>query len=681
MENPNGAVQGNSQNVATAHVPRTRSTFPLKYHFFDTHRFGEYHPHFVEDSVKDDDLPIHSTHKVMSYTMKSPLMQSISMKKDYFAVPKEAILPLNFQKFFENPVIGDDVSDDVGCGVKNFWYKVYQLMVTYKSTYLSIINGSNSDAVALNATFRFLVLGEYFYSNGNLLSSLGCHGAPYHCFYGFEHYNWDDFVDEGLTWLVSNGYTKFTVDVGDYTYNVNYDTDNNDGDISFRHFLCLIRDEPFFGVQAVGTSGFRSAFKSVLADTTTGIGKKFDKLTFADAEIDCNIERLWAYQLCCAHYYTNDHVDFVYSADLFRQLIGYFATNGYNNLLTFYYNGLSYQYDYMSAAYFDAVLGNMIASSSVAEEILTLYGNTAPSYVSDYLGYLAALFAFRRSLRYLDYFTGSRCQPLAVGSTGVSVVGGQVDVVDITRNIQKQRFLNAVNRVRHNFEGYLKGIFGGETPAPDYHNPFYLAHTDDVVYGDETPNTGNAQIDSNGDGLPIAITSNLRSNASRFMFTQHSDRPCIVLGITWYDIPRIYTKTTERPFFHMNRFDSFNPFMQYIGDQPIYYQELGIGQGTNYIKSLQTFAYSLRHMEYKQRFNQAAGGFCENLPGWIFRAKDWRGTQYNLNPDWIRSVNSELDEFYISLTGYSLGTYFHFIVDNENSCSASRPMSYAPSIL
>ena len=103
MENPSGAVQGNSQNVPEANVPRTRSTFPLSYHLMDTHRFGEYHPHYVEDGVKGDVLPIRSSHNVMSFTLKSPLMQDISMKKDYFSVPMESILPFNWWKFFENP--------------------------------------------------------------------------------------------------------------------------------------------------------------------------------------------------------------------------------------------------------------------------------------------------------------------------------------------------------------------------------------------------------------------------------------------------------------------------------------------------------------------------------------------------------------------------------------------------
>lgn len=86
-------------------------------------------------------------------------------------------------------------------------------------------------------------------------------------------------------------------------------------------------------------------------------------------------------------------------------------------------------------------------------------------------------------------------------------------------------------------------------------------------------------------------------------------------------------------------------------------------------------------MEFKQRYNQCAGGFVENLPGFAFVAVDERGSKSVITPDFIRSVCSEFDDFYVSLTGYSNGSYWHFIVDNYNDCSGSRPMAYAPSIL
>lgn len=677
MENPSGAVDGNSQNTPTANVPRTFSTFPLKYHFYDTHRFGEYHPHYVEDSVKNDKLPIRSSHNVMSYTLKAPLMQDITMYKDYFSVSMEAILPLNWEKFFDNPVRGDDVSNDVGPTVENFWQKVANLVTGLGNSLAQIVNDqSTTDITALQATLRYLVILEYFYSNGSLMASLGCHGAPYvQCWDDTLKVSFDKIFDKYISAIVGclNADSYFTLNVDGYTYDVvKYFNPEafNAKSIEFRHALSLIRDNPAF---TITDASFSDSVKSAISGIFSNVS-----IVPVGAAVPFNTSRLWAYQLCCAHYYSNDHIDFVYSAELFRQLIGNYmlqqSGSGYTNFRVFTRNGITYQYDYLSAHFCSLFLSTYVTTSGIGSYTGLLTASSGSAFAI--LGYYSALFGYRRSLRYQDYFTGSRAQPLAVGSTGVTVAGNTVDVVDITRNIQRQRFLNAVNRVRHNFEGYLQGIFGGDVPAPDYHNPFFLASTQDTVFGQETENTGAGQLSQS-----LAITTNLRSNGSRYMLEIHSDRPCIVIGITHYDLPRVYGKSMEREFLHVNRFDMFNPFMQYIGDQPVYLQELGINPlGTN-LSTMVNFAYSLRHMEYKQRYNQAAGGFIENLPGFAFLAVDQRGTQNTINPDWIRSVCSEFDSFYISLNGWSNGSYFHFIVDNYNDCSGQRPMAYAPSIL
>lgn len=683
MENASGAVRGNSQNNATTYTPRTESKFNLMYHFFNTHRFAEYTPHYWEDSVKRDRLPIRSSHSVKSYTMKSPLMQTISMSKDYFSVPYEAILPFNWEKFFDHPVQGDDVLDDVGPTVENFWTKVSTLMSGLaQALYTALNSTSTTQASAIEQTLRFLVVGEYFYSNGSLMSSLGCHGAPFFQTVDAQagYISFDtmfDMICSNLEGVIGNDYFIASVDGVQYRVGASYSKHGTVTQVSLRHFLCLIRDNPVFTVNSV--SGFTTARTALLSSVQSYIWNGSSAVaSFRTGNIPEQLSRFWAYQLVCAHYYTNDHIDFVYSAELFRQLIGYYirvvVSTSFTTDMYFTRNGVRYQYDYMSAHVFDLVVGTYQTAAHYTN-LLAASGVIAPVA----LGYFSALFSFRRSLRYLDYFTGSRSQPLAVIGTGafantnVPVNNNSVSVIDITRSIQSQRFLNAVNRVRHSFEGYLKGIFGGEIPAPDYHNPFFLAHTDDIIYGDETSNTA-ADMYSKS----YSVTSTLHSNGSRYMFEIRSDRPAVILGITHYDIPRVYTRSIERSFFHQNRYDMFNSFMQYIGDQPIYQQELGIAPSSN---SLANFSYTLRHMEYKQRFFQASGGFVENLPGWIFVASDQRGGQTTINPDWIRSVSSEFDDFYVRLTGYSLGSYFHFIVDNTNDCTGSRPMAYAPTIL
>ena len=689
--NGTGSVGGNAQNIPEAHVPRTRSSFPLKAHRYNTERYGEYTPIIAFESVKEDKLPIRLSHNLMSYTMKKPLMSELQKIKDLFAVPMEAILPLNWEKFYDNPVRGDDVSDVVGPAIPTFWNKIGNGVNGLFSNLITLLtNTSTTDAQALQATLRFLVIAEFFYSDGSLMATLGCHGSRYGRFDdgNSRKFRIDDLVDvvcSGICDVSQSKLDYFTLtqlNIGDYSVhpaiNEYRDTVSNDGWVPFRHALCLLRDDPTCYVKNVVLSSGASAgdLKAFLYNI---IGPYL--FEFTGSTVPFNTQFLSAYQLCCSHYMTNDHVDFVYSAELYRQLIGHYLSKFNSYTRTFTRNGISYQYDYLSGHAIEMFL--MYGSTaSFYQGVLTV--TTAGDNYLALLGGLSAIFGFRRSLKYLDYFSGARTQPLAVVGTGasntsVAVNNNAVSVIDITRSIQAQRFLNSVNRIGHQFEKYLKGIFGGRMPAPDYHNPFHLANIMDVVYGDETQNTGDAQINPNGPSENLPITTTLRSNSSKYMFEVNSDRPCVIIAITHYDVPRVHQYSMDRSFLHVNRFDYFNPFLQYTGDQPIYLQELGTHSFVP--SSLLNFGYTMKHMEYKQLFNTCSGGFVDNLPGFIFPASDKRGSIVFLNEEWIRCVQSEFDNFYTSLTGYSLATYFHFVVDNFVDFSGSRPMSFAPQIL
>ena len=316
MENPEGAVAGNSQNTPTANVPRTFSTFPLKYHLYDTHRFGEYHPHYVEDSVKNDTLPIRSSHNVMSYTLKAPLMQNITMYKDYFSVPMESILPLNWEKFFDNPVRGDYVANDVGPTIELFWQKVGSFITALWNALGAIQDDSQQYYIEsyIQAALRFLVIGEYFYSNGSLMASLGCHGAPYiNVFRGQLRSSWDAMCDEVISDFIgswsADDYLKVKVDGYDYEVTRYLNPESiSPRAIDFRHFLSLIRDNPTFTVTEFVHTGSTSDQWSALENAFSGYS-----IIPVGAAVPFNTSRLWAYQLCCAHYYSNDHIDFVQS--------------------------------------------------------------------------------------------------------------------------------------------------------------------------------------------------------------------------------------------------------------------------------------------------------------------------------------------------------------------------------
>lgn len=683
-----GLVAGNKQNNAGGKTGQSRSRFPLSYSVFQTERFAEYVPFHVMEGVSGDVLPLHSNHELQTYTLKSPILQSLAKKKDYFAVPMQAILPLNWEKFYTNPNVGQDVPTDCGLGVENFWSKMKTLFYASWSALPVSVSSSVTESILLDRWLHFFLFFENIYSAGCLMESLGISAHNwYRSVYddgagvmkqaGFDAM-FDHFMS-GLALLISSSNGRyFRFIVGSVTYTVVSDpsdvsTTVGPNQVSLREALEIMRDDLSFSVSALSLGASTPTVQLV-----TEISQQYTP-SLPDSDAPLNLGRLWAYQLTVAHFYSNDHVDFIYSAELYRQYINELVTRntntaGYTMDQSFVVNGFTYIYDSLSAHYFDSLLSAFSSTSGIFGLI-----NTSPNYkpdsINDSYAYFVGLFSFKRSLRFMDYFTGARVLPLAVGDHEVSVnANNKVDIIELSRSSMMTKFLQAVNRSGRKFSAYMQELFG-KTPAYDYHNPMFLAHSSDLVGAPETENTGAAQVTDQ-----LAVTSRLRATASRYAFEFKPDRDCIVIGITYYDIPRVYSRATERQNFVLDRFDMFNPYLQFIGDQPISEAEIG----TSTPDESKPFAYTNRDMQYKQRYNQCAGGFCVDSTGlnnWIFEADTLRRRLiHNISPSFIRSFNSEIDRFYQRLTGYSLGTYFHFIVRYDNRMDASRPMAYNPTI-
>lgn len=641
------------QNNATQKTPSSHSTFPLAYHLMSTERFGEISCPFITEVVPDDKIRLHCPTNVQTTSLKSPLLSNLTKKRDYFSVPLQALLPKNWELIYTQPNIGDDVPDDANTVVKGFPQKA----IAYFRRFVEIPSAA-SVVDQLTSLFRALVVGEYFFSAGSLLHQVGYKLTKAISFLvpSGQKLSFDKFFDYVCSEIVQIfGQSGSVLEVAfeDTSYSVvfsessDYSIYYGSGVISFRRFLELLRDEPTGHVMSV------VADEQSLDDLVRWFSESiYQTNDYGDTPL--NYGRLAAYQITCHHFYSNDHVDYIYSAELYRQLLGsYLALS--TDFQTFSYNGLDMQYDNLSGFYLNSLL-----TDSEYEPNFTL-------------PYIAAIFSWRHSLRFTDYFTGAKTRPLAVGDVNVDVNSDKVNVIDFAQKSQFARFLNAVNRSGRKIANYISNLFPGAKPAYDYHNPLYLGHTNDEIRTSETENTGADQLTQ-----AQTVTSRMYASSDQFGFEFTADRPGYVLCLSYYDIPRVYSQTIDRNMFHINRADMFNPFMQFVGDQRIYLPELHPAAFAD------TFAYTLRHMEYKQKFSQATGGFVENLPSWIFLADNVDGLENRdtLGPAYIRSSNLELDEFFLAgLTGYSLGSYFHFIVSNNNDCTAERPMVYAPSIM
>lgn len=639
---------------------KARSKFDLSHHHFTTLPFGEYVPFFSMECVNGDDIKLRSQHSLNTFTLKSPILSNIRMRKDFFSVPMEAILPFNWDKIITNPLFGDDVDADlVNCVLD---LSVFNSIkdVAYKKSFIQLFNQMFNEGTSWSKTsdgvrFNALTILELFFSNGSLLSRLG---------YNFNKLVKIDNTHEGVTYDVDG----FIEDVYSHllpTVNLKYLNSSNTI-VSETFSLQTAEDKRKFHdfclTHCLATTNDLQIFDTAYDPTYT-----LSFVESSDYVLKFNIAPVCAYHICCSHYLSNDKVDAIYSAELYRQLMKYCISSS-SFTTTFKYNGVSTSYDYLSGQAIKEAFSNMLA---------VFTNSTAKSEINLPFNYFINLLGMRRSLRYLDYFTGSKTHPLALGDTSVQVnPGNNVNVVDVTKGLQMQRFLNFVNRTGRKFEEYISKL-NGRYVAPDYHNPQFLGSTLESLYNPTVENTGSDQFIK-----PNSITSTIKGESEKFAFQFDCDRPSIVIGIVSFDIVRAYAHNVIRDASHIDRFDYFNPFLQHIGDQPVYGYEYRYDKLGGFITSY--FGYQTRHAEYKTAVSRADSGFIDgSLPSWAFLNEELSNSPFEVSIDSniIRSYPEELDKFYLNLPGISLSKYFHFIVDFYNIVEASRPMIANPNIL
>lgn len=597
--------------------------FDLSQQFLFTARYGELTPFFNMECVGRDRIRLRNSVDLRSYTLSSPLLSSLRMKKSYFQVPLSAILPNTWQYLFTNPLKGDDIPQDAQCRFP---------LRSFVNNLASITFGEFESNYKLQGFFAILSLSTCILSRGGLFFLLGLKN-------NFDFDSWLEsslFSPDGVAKFkgihLQSPYDYLSIDITDVP--------------SLRTALYTYMEYP----DSVITGDFTpiSPIFSSLRTYLRGIYNSLPEYV--------NISKLVAYQFAYCQFFTNDKIDNIYNSEMFLNnqksiLYDYIFQTGSATTSELFYrlNGVSIEYDVYSQRIMDIVVSNMGSLDvSTYESVLWFFINT---------------FTLRRSLRYGDYFTGARSQPLAVGNTTIQVGQTGVSVVDVNKSIHLQRFLNAVNRVGSNLINYTKGIFGYEPPK-DYHQPAFIASETDFIGGQEVENTA----DNQGN-----VTTNLRSSSSKFEFDVFIDNPCYIIGVVTFECTPAYSNTINRDFFHFDRFDYFNPMLQNVGDQPIMLQEFHSGEVSDV-----PFAYQTRYAEYKHRYSEASGGFVFNLPSWAFIKVD---PSRSISSFTIRSRPDEFDRFFSSLTYGSPAGYYHFIISIVNNVDALRPIERQPSLL
>lgn len=608
--------------------------FDLSYAHLATLRYADVHPFFAMDALPADRLPFRSFHELRSYTLQAPMMSDIKLHKSFTMVPMQAILPNTWDRFIVNPTKGDDVPDDVYCN-----YPILSKVGAYVKSLLSDRSVSDEE-LSINYVKSVIAL-ESVFSSGSLLASLGIDLSKLWP-------DFDNYFDTTIVPILKNLPIILEVFFGNVSegFIINPSLVNIGARLieNMHDALDFLRD----GCDITGYASPQSFSRQNLELSCTYLTNYIDRIAFASPSVynyAFDISKPLAYQLSCVQIMTDDSIDDIYTPNLFRQLIYEYTEPAF-----FTYNGGPIMYDEFSQ--------NRLSTISDIYELFTL------------------IFSFRKSLKYGDYFIDARPQPYSVGDMSAEVKDGQVSAIDTTRSILSQRFLNWSNRVGNKIHDYILALTG-VSPTAKTDEPKYIIHEVFDVTGFEVENTGDEQR------ADVSVTTQLKTQNDRYLFNIEINEYCIILGLAHFDVKRIYTGRVDRSNLKSNRFDFFNKFFQYAGDQDIKRIELSAAISN----ADDAMAYTTRHMQYKTAVSQAVGGFSNGvLPSWAFVNDESNEVThgisiFGINSDFIRNHNSEFDRFYSSLTGYSLGTYFHFIVKFNNIADMDRKMAIAPDIL
>lgn len=668
-------------NQTQTRVRLTHNTFDNSYFNFKTQRYAQYEPFFWKSCVAGDNEPLSVSHNVRSLPFASPILSPMTLNKDYFLVPNFAIQPNSWDYIFKNPTQGDDVPDDA--------HNVFEFISTQDqnlfSTILNYLSSSDSfeNIVSFPAQggFRYLqalLIAELFFSSGSLLFNLGYKINPIFDVDGVRM-SFDEFFDFILRSSVHIDASFLFPDPDSPSAErlVKYSTDLATDSVVVDKYTLLDILRSHAGYLQSGTFVLPDDFYPSVTFSNFPV-RAGEPLPLSPVGVNCiNMDTIIAYQMCCAQYYVNPRVDFLYNAQLYRDnfinLLRFLHNHAYNNqsleIQFFYYNGIPVMYDYFSHYYYADLV-------RIANGILngTLIGDNF-SFSSLY-SIFSYLFGYQNTLKFGNYFTDSRTQALGYGEEGsdnIQVVDSAVSVTDLSQKLVLERFRGAVAHLDNTFEDYLQAMFHEALP-PDFHFPKFIAHSEFHISGDEISNTT-----SDSQGMQV---TNLKSGNDTAEFNIACSMPCILIGISYVSIPRVYSQIKERHYMHVDRYDKFQPMLQYFGDQEIFNRE----KSDLLPNPEDSYGYVSRNGEYKQRVSQVSGAFlCTSLRSWLMVDDPLFSPESpdllmstTQSPLAIREFPFEFSRFLKAHVGYSLATDFHFILQYNNKNVDNRPMDINP---
>lgn len=641
------------------------NTFDMSSIRQDTMLFDEIRPIDMRPALAGDVKRLRTSHDLRTYTLSSPLLSDVELHRAYFQVPWSVIMPNTWQYALRTPIAGEDVvqSDVFPVVDLNLLYDYLNKLLSSFSSLQSIQNALPRGSEALSVTSWFckvIYLYQSLFGRSSLPRLLKCR-VPY------------DSLDFDV--IFGRLCTAISTHMGDNAASfVNADGDEVVYYVkSPKDVANLIREYTLYGDDSalnVGFVYFDVATEQDYAPFVTAIRgiifgdenstKSFDIFKRLSKSYNYDLMPLVAYQCLCAQFFTNDKVDDIFSAKMWQQNSLSFIREKFSALTPatlISVNGVTFECD----AYSGKVLRYVCSGNLLFRAF-------------DFLDYFQELVTIRQSMRYGDYFTSGRRQPLGVGDVNAPVVGNNVSAIDVNKSLWMQRFTNAVNRAKQSIYDYMEAM-DGVLPQRREPQPNFISSEVFSLGGQEVENTAQDQ------GTIVTL---LRNGESRYMFEVFVDEPSFIIGVDFFSTRYCYTDVSHRVAFLDDRLQWFNHFMQHVGDQSIELRELSGYSLPAGREPLDSFAFQLRYAEFKNSFNDACGGFLADdtqLKSWsILFDFDLEASRYgsHLNSAFIRNHNCDFDKLYASLTGNNFSNYFHFIksiriMDDTNSKQQSFP--------
>lgn len=732
QETLNNPIQrGNPLNDPKYINQQGYNTYDLNNGQMLTPRFAEVTPSTVFETVPGDRHFLYGKGDTFLNQIDARMCSDVNAYHDYFFVPMRCVFPVNYEKMIPNPVKGDDLP----------WKALPQIPLLRLLNYMftnsvTVVDDSTSGSATVgDYLFQFiwdpadesqlthnrLLLNNLLYvafalSRGQLLDYLGYsldrltelyeHQANYGKYINTFQKHIDDFFDIISQQIEADHDvpTVFGIDASDPTLAPNhvifFDSDISRSDIKVKYgygstsedwtlsswraalYDCfekgLLIDLRYFDGSGTeydiwSTSTryqevLKPIFEALLEDLRQILWRV--ELTNVDEEEPFSVDfvnpsRIVAYQMSVAEYMSNDTIDNIYTAELWMQnmrALMFPSDSSLSREPTFDYNGVDTEYDLFTTGAFEYS-----------------FFDGAPRFMNRILPFLSNLLFLRRSLRYGDYFATGRPNLLAVGQLGIPVTTQagvtQVNPIDVTKNLVLQRFLNAVNWIGSKFVNYMTSIFGVKPSNTGVH-PVFIAHRKVSLARDTVTNTASEQGKQ---------TTNLIGSTDEQAFDVFIDDLGIIIGVVTFDALPVYPSGIDRNWSNSDRYSIFNPMLQNVGDQDIKLYELtGVVDDP---RSEDPFAYGVRYGQYKWGITRAHGAFVNSLPGycmlypWHALSDDPGAYDLKINPDFIRDKPFYFDQFFVSRTGVSPATYYHFIQPVFNLHNAARKMQYQPPVL